>query len=167
MTLETLYFLAQIVAALAIVASLLFVGLQLRAQNREQQLARGNDAAESHDRFQKILIENPDLRDIWVKGADSMDALAPAERIAFGAFLALWVGAMMRFEQRTKAGYASPASRAETLAMYRSVTRREGARQWWRRARGQYPPTVQSLGDELFGLTEEASPSEPGSSSTQ
>lgn len=153
MTLEALYFIAQIIAALAIVGSLVFVGIQLRAQNRDQQLARGNEAAENHDRFQKLLIENPDLRDIWVKGADNMDALTPAERIAFGAFLALWVGAIMRFDHRTKAGYASPASRAETLAMYRSVTRREGARQWWRRARAQYPFAVHPLGDELFGVS--------------
>lgn len=153
MTLETFYFIAQIVAALAIVGSLLFVGIQLRAQNREQQLARGNEAADNHDRFQKLLIENQDLRDIWVKGVDGLDVLTPSERIAFGAYLALWVGAMMRFNEREKAGFTSPSTRAGTFSMYQSITRREGPRQWWRKARSQYPPEVRILGDELFGIS--------------
>lgn len=153
MSLEDFYFIAQIISALAIVGSLLFVGLQLREQNREQLLARSNEALENHDQFQRLLVENSDFREIWIKGRDGMEDLTPSERLAFGAYLALWMGTMMRTNARRKAGYTiNPLSGDGEAKMYRSITQREGPRQWWTRARAQYHPDVRKLGDALFGM---------------
>jgi len=40
MTLESFYFIAQIIAALAVVGSLIFVGFQIRGNTREQHQLR-------------------------------------------------------------------------------------------------------------------------------
>jgi len=50
MTLEAFYFIAQILAAIAVVSSLMFVGIQLRAQTREQILTRSLPVRGSHCR---------------------------------------------------------------------------------------------------------------------
>lgn len=83
MTLETLYFIAQIVAALAIVASLVFVGLQIRAQTREQWLVRIQDRNEALNRFFEILNDRPENREVFVAGLVSFQSLSPPDRVLF------------------------------------------------------------------------------------
>lgn len=61
MTLETIYYLTQIIAVLAVLGSLIFVGYQIR-QNTEQ--ARIQNAAHLQDRYDQIwltLAESPEL----------------------------------------------------------------------------------------------------------
>ncbi len=155
MSLEALYFVAQIIAALAVVASLVFVGLQVRASTREQALTRSIEAGDNYDRFQYLIIENPEFREVWVKGADDIGALSKTELMAFGAYMALWVGSVMRFSMRDQAGYASPSTWEEVKAMYRPITARKGARQWWQKARGGYNERIRVLIDEIFDETKE------------
>jgi hypothetical protein len=128
--LESLYFFAQIIAAIAIVASLVFVGLQIRASTKDQRLTRANEDADNYSRFQILLIENPEFRDIWVKGADDINMLTPSELLAFGAYLALWVDSAIRLAAQIRAGFAIN-SWEETKARYKPITRRKGTHQWW------------------------------------
>jgi len=83
MTLETLYFIAQIVAALAIVGSLVFVGLQIRAQTKEQWLVRIQDRNEALNRFFEILNDRPENREVFVSGLASFNSLSAPDRVLF------------------------------------------------------------------------------------
>ncbi|MEH6552430.1 MAG: hypothetical protein V7744_20840 [Pseudomonadales bacterium] len=147
--LETLYFLAQILAAFAVVGSLVFVGLQIRGNTKEQGLTRANEAVENYERFQLILIENPEFREIWIKGADDIKQLAPSELLAFGAYMALWVTSAQKITAQMKAGYAT-ISWENVKAAYRPVTNRKGAFQWWQKARGSYQEDVRERLDDIF-----------------
>lgn len=83
MTLEALYFIAQIMAALAIVGSLVFVGLQIRAQTKEQWLVRIQYRNESLSRFFEILNDRPENRDVFIEGLASFQSLSPPDRVLF------------------------------------------------------------------------------------
>jgi len=83
MTLEAFYFIAQIVAALAIVASLVFVGLQIRAQTKEQWLIRIQDRNEALNRFFEILNDRHENRQVMLDGLASFGSLSPPDRILF------------------------------------------------------------------------------------
>lgn len=150
MTLETLYFIAQILAALGVISSLLFVGLQIKSNTREQVLTRATEQTQHYGEFQLLLINNAEFRDIWLRGADDLESLAPSELLAFGAYLALWVGSVMRVQAQKNAGHGSDDTLETTKSMYKPITRHKGPRDWWHRARGNYNPEVRELVDSMF-----------------
>jgi len=79
MTLEDFYFISQIAAALGIMASLIFVGLQVRQSTRQ---AKADAAQAVHDNFANWYLsfaENPHLADIGAKGLGGLDKLTPEE----------------------------------------------------------------------------------------
>ena len=83
MTLEDFYFISQIAAALGIMASLVFVGLQVRQSTRQ---AKADAAQAVHDNFAKWYLsfsEHPHLSDIGVKGLPGLDNLTPQETMHF------------------------------------------------------------------------------------
>ena len=161
MTLETFYFIAQIIAAVAIVGSLLFVGMQIRAGIREQRLTRANENADNYSRFQVLLIENPEFRDVWNKGADDLSSLNRNELLGFGAYMALWVDSLMRIDAQIKGGYGDITSWEQANARYKPVTRRKGAFQWWLRARSGYAGNIAAIGDEIFREAGHKFPEDP------
>lgn len=155
MDLEALYFSTQIIAGLAVFGSLVFVGLQIRASTREQQLTRSNEGADNYSRFQVILIENPEFRDIWIKGADDINQLEPSEMLAFGAYMALWVDSATRMVAQSKAGHASGYVE-NAQRRYRPLTRRKGTHQWWEKARLGYEEDTREFIDEILSLAKTA-----------
>ncbi|TNE37207.1 MAG: hypothetical protein EP347_08440 [Alphaproteobacteria bacterium] len=67
MALETAYFIAQIIAAIAVVASLIFVGLQVRAQTAEQEARRLQDRIALTATLNKQTVEDKELRRVMIK----------------------------------------------------------------------------------------------------
>lgn len=110
MTLEALYFAMQIIAALAIIASLLFVGLQLRAQTREQRQIRIQSRNETLDRYFSVLNQAGEHREILVRGLDNFGSLSPADRILFDNILTATARAALVYERQLLDGDISKAS---------------------------------------------------------
>jgi len=77
----------EIVGALAVVASLAYLAIQIRNQNREakaatlQQVLESNAAAISQ-------LQNPELAAIWLKGIDDFNSLPDVQRLRFVIYLA-------------------------------------------------------------------------------
>lgn len=141
---------AEVFGGIAVVVSLLYLALQVRANTKEQRLTRANEAADNYSRFQMLLIENPDFRDIWVKGADDISVLSPSELLGFGAYMALWVDSATRVQAQQRSGYRT-APVSILAARYKPIIRRRGAFQWWQRARKGYDAELVKMLDDIFG----------------
>ena len=88
MTLEDFYFISQIAAALGIMASLIFVGIQVRQsteQARKAEAARRADATQAvHDNFANMyltFVSNLEAADAAAKGLKEPDALSDGENM--------------------------------------------------------------------------------------
>jgi hypothetical protein len=68
MSLEHIFYLSQIIAALALVASLLFVALELRNSTRESRHRAGEEAYQKFREVQLETASNADLARIWAAG---------------------------------------------------------------------------------------------------
>ena len=82
MTLEDFYFLSQIAAALGIMASLIFVGLQVRQSTRQ---AKADAVQAVHDNLSAWYMhaaETPFKAEAGFKGLHSLDNLSGAESIS-------------------------------------------------------------------------------------
>jgi hypothetical protein len=83
MTLEHIYFVSQSVAAVAVVVSLIFLGLQVRHTNRE---SLHRSAEESLQKLREIELEmaaDADRAGVWLSGLHDFGALSPVSKVRF------------------------------------------------------------------------------------
>ena len=138
MSLETLYFVAQIFAALAIVASLVFVGVQVRTNNVQQRIALLNQRSEMTSRLNQLMVQDEGLCDVLLKGADSIDPLTPAEYLRFSTFNHEWIMiARLVKHHKGSAGVDDENFEVVKRAVQR-LFRQQGMREWWARGKHVY-----------------------------
>ena len=72
--------LGETVGALAVVASLMYLALQIRSQNRESRIASVHELNES---FRQAIMsfQNAELADVFTRAKDSFETLPEPERL--------------------------------------------------------------------------------------
>jgi len=86
MTLEQASFVAQIVSALAVIASLIFVGAQLRRATDAIRAASSDAYTGAYTQFVAAVVENPGFAGIWSRGRKDPCALTEVEWVRFVAY---------------------------------------------------------------------------------
>jgi hypothetical protein len=86
MTLEQASFIAQIVSAIAVIASLIFVGFQLRRTTEAIRASSSDAYSGAYTQFVQAIVENADFADIWSRGLKDPRALTEVEWVRFVAF---------------------------------------------------------------------------------
>ena len=91
MTLESIYFIASIAAALGVIASLVFVGLQMRQNTVAIRLESASHYQMSLGNVELFIAQNPEFAALLVKGRAGQELTEPEK-------LRLWVfyGNVMR-----------------------------------------------------------------------
>jgi hypothetical protein len=148
MTLEDAYFISQIIAATAIVASLIFVGVQLRQSERTQRAAmhqgrtqRGMDMA--------LRSAEPHIVDA-IGHFIRMDAGAtPGHFMQANALLRAMVLNLDDVAWQHKAGMLDKAVLDNTIAPMQRLFSIPGLRALWLVARPTYAPKTVALVDDL------------------
>ncbi|HEY6661354.1 MAG TPA: hypothetical protein VIZ66_00365 [Sphingomicrobium sp.] len=87
MTLEQWSFIAQIISAIAVIASLIFVGFQLRRATEAIRAASSDAYSVAYTQFVHAVVENGDFADIWARGLKDPGALTDVEWIRFIAYV--------------------------------------------------------------------------------
>ncbi len=83
MTLEDLYLIMQIAAGMAVVASLVFVGLQVRAYTREQEHLRRFETFQIFNTISDFMSGPGNLSEVYAKAATDINNMTLPERIRF------------------------------------------------------------------------------------
>jgi len=86
MNLQQYSYFAEIIASIAVVASLLFVAFEIRKNTRESEIANWGTIA---DRFNSVYRQTDDaqLANLVAKGRESYNDLSDGEKISFGHYL--------------------------------------------------------------------------------
>ncbi|MEM9571558.1 MAG: hypothetical protein AAF996_08830 [Pseudomonadota bacterium] len=87
MTLETIYFIGQTIAAAAVVASLLIVAFQLHQANRQSAVNMALEIAAAADRSFDPIYQDDNIS-IWTRGLAGDPDMTDAEKLAFDLFMA-------------------------------------------------------------------------------
>lgn len=128
---EALTAFGQLVAAAGVIASLLYLAVQVRDSTRAS-------AAQTKLAFTRLLtdfidgfIQSPELNDIWRKGRKDLDSLSLEEYSRFSnmSLKAFWFFSAGYFQFRH--GTLSDNDWFELRAVLRSWLGGEGARIWW------------------------------------
>ena len=77
----------EIIGAAAVVVSVLYLALQVRSQVRETRLTAIHEVSEGFREGIAATFMDPGLAELFVYGKDDPDALTPAQRVQFIAFV--------------------------------------------------------------------------------
>lgn len=150
MTLEAFYFIAQIIGGLAVIGSLIFVGIEVRRNTRAQyhQLAieRGGFFGKSN----AWIMENGDLRKALLKGSASYEALSPEEKLIFSTYHQHWIAAMIALWSQEEMIRVEPKYSAAFYQRFDQFSRTPGVREWWESVRLTTPPQFLARFDTLM-----------------
>ncbi|MEM6476342.1 MAG: hypothetical protein AAF687_09265 [Pseudomonadota bacterium] len=161
MTLEDFYFISQIVAALGIMLSLIFVGLQVRQANeqaRKAETARRADATQAvHDNFANMYLtfaSNLDVAEVGPKGLKDPDSLTDGENLVLLSALMAGMSYQQSAYFKWRAGDLSDELWRAWQNSNASYFKTPGGKRFWEgRKNNFHPEFVEYVEANLFDLT--------------
>ena len=76
----------EIIGAIAVIISLLYLAIQVRSQNRESRLATINNSLMKWNSLLSLVADNSELAEIWNRGLKN-EKLSETEEVRFRAFV--------------------------------------------------------------------------------
>ena len=77
----------QVLGAIGVIISIVYLAAQIRNQNKESQRAQMNVLTTHWSDLNRSLVENPDLAALWIRALQSFDELDGTSKLRFGAHL--------------------------------------------------------------------------------
>ena len=133
-TIQDLGSLGELIAAIATVATLVYLALQIRQNTRALGHAEHREILEDGNAWRAYLIEDPAIAALYRKGLVDPDALDPIERLRFRMLLdALFINWLYGFQAHRATGYIPEPQISGTLA-------RPGGQQYWADQKSNFDP---------------------------
>lgn len=123
---------AETIASVGVVISLVYLGVQIRNQTAETKLATGNELANQLNNVYATISDNADLAALFYNGANDFISLSPAQRVQLSAYL----NRQFRIVEATFHQHGQ--GRIETTLWtgldqaIRDLCRYPGIKQWWK-----------------------------------
>ena len=148
MTLDQIFSASQIAAAIAVVASLFFVGLQLRQSDRTQRADSLQSVLDGYrDRTFLPGITSGEVASIWARGLTSIDLLTANEKIRFWWILLNEFLHMQHVVKLRELKMIEPVDYDAWIAYTASLVKTPGAAALWPIAKNVITPTVSAVID--------------------
>lgn len=129
----------EILAAIAVIVTLLFLAKQIRQNSQAVEIAALRDTTDHWNRWSEVLASSPELADVVARGNRSYRQLADDEALRYGAFVQMFFDCTESY--RTLAHDHRIEKDLEVLESI--VARRiceNGFREWWSDNQGDYAP---------------------------
>lgn len=122
---------AELVGAVAVVASLLYLAVQVRASTRASSVEAKLESARLLNDFIDSLIQNPELNALWLQGRKNIESLPPEDYLRFSnmCLKGMWFFSAGYFQFRQ--GTLAEDDWFELRAVIRFWLRGKGCRDWW------------------------------------
>ena len=121
---------AHVVAAIGVIASLLYLAVQVRHENRTSAVAAKLASTKLLSDFVDPMIVNPELMDLWLKGRKNLASLSEVEKHRFMnmCLKAFWFFSAALFQLRKAT--LNEEDWAEFHAVIRFWLEGEGVQAW-------------------------------------
>jgi hypothetical protein len=125
---EAISAIGQIVGALAVVISLIYVAREIRSNARAARLA----SMETVVRWLRQLAEHPDLRELYYRAIHDFDSLEGADLVGFGVLMNQLFHIIQETYYQQADGHLDPRVWRETEVSVSEVIAYPGVQAWWR-----------------------------------
>src|SRR5882757_11469851 len=136
MSFEQISYLAQIVASVAVVASLVFVGLQIKQNTRALQRNEHNSTMEQWTVLRQAIAQNREIAELMTAGLSGERALDAADQLRLEQMLQEYAWASFHIWDRTQRGvFPKGTFEATAGVMICDLLRTPRGEAWWRSAK--------------------------------
>jgi len=140
MTLEQFAYLAQIVAAVAVIASLIYVARELRQNTNAMRINNADTFVDFNLRLNTPFAMDREFAELWVKGGSDFDSLdqVDQQRLLIWEFQA--IAAWSRYFNLRQQGLIAEAQWRELVGTFALFGERQSVRASWRAFKDIYDP---------------------------
>jgi hypothetical protein len=136
MSFEQISYLAQIVASVAVVASLIFVALQIKQNTRALQRNEHNSTMEQWTVIRQAIAQNREIAELMTAGLHGERAMDAADQLRLEQMLQENAWAAFHIWDRTQRGiFPKGTFEATAGALLDTLLRTPGGESWWRKAK--------------------------------
>lgn len=148
----------QMIANIAVIATLIFVALQVRMGVRMLRDAAVRNHNEKHQSVSRAMFENPQLADLWVRGSrDGLASLSDAERAQFVNFFMYVLRVWEELFLQQRSGLMDNALWSANVRILRDTHQMRGAQEAWAVRRHLFTQAFQDFYD-AYASAGEAKP---------
>jgi hypothetical protein len=133
---DALVAVSQLVAAIGVILSLVFVGLQIKQNTRALQRAEHNSTMEQWTVIRQAIAQNRDIAELMTAGLQGERVLDAADQLRLEQMLSEQTWAAFHIWDRTQRGIFPKGTFETTGGAYLcGLLRTSGGAAWWRRAK--------------------------------
>ena len=142
MSFEQISYLAQIIASVGVVVSLIFVGLQIRQNTGALQRNEHNSTMEQWTVLRQAIAQNRDIAELMTSGLSEERALDAADQLRVEQMLQEYTWASFHIWDRTQRGvFPKGTFEATAGAFLSTLLSTPGGGTWWHTAKHiGFPP---------------------------
>jgi hypothetical protein len=144
-TIQDLGSIGELLAAIATLATLLYLAKQIRASNLSVRAESQRAVRSGGSAMHVAIVQDPDVARIFNAGLRDFNALTPDERTRFSFLLGDLVGNAAAFHQELMLGVLPRAEFEHTLPVIEGFLRAQGGREFWKRHQHQFPRPFQKF----------------------
>ena len=148
LTLEQIYFIGQTISAIAVVLSLIYVGLQIKQNTTATQTASAQAYVTADNEIVGLINSSPTLADVLHQGASGLSALKDGDIIRFMAFHDLIFISFQSFHLQWKRGTLEDALWGTYKQSFLDLLHQKGQQEWWTIRRHWFNSDFQNYVDE-------------------
>jgi hypothetical protein len=134
MTLQELGSLGEFIGALAVIASLAYVALQIRQHTRSLRTASFQALMQSAACENRIIAQDPAVAELYLRGLDSYDELDSVEKSRFSALMYNFIWLFEITLSLHREGVSTDSRLEAQLAGVLEQLDHPGAAKWWEHA---------------------------------
>ena len=130
-TLAEISQISQAIGSAAVVASLIFVGLQIRQNTKATRAASHHAVSEALNRINLMWARNGEMSRIWLSGQQDRNGLTPEDRWRFDSTLRAYLHVCETMYTQADLGAGDQGIVCAEEAGIRSVFSSVAVREWW------------------------------------
>lgn len=146
MTIEQAGSVGEVVGALATVATLAYLAVQIRANTRMMRTQATHVSQAQSAQLSMGIAQDRQLAGILRRGLGDFESLEPDEQIQFTFLFSQFLSVAELVFRDVENGVSGPAELERTWSSIRPLARTPGGREFWaRQGRVSYPPDFRSF----------------------
>ncbi len=149
MTLEQAYLIAQILASIAVVVSLVFVGLQLRHNSEQMRIAASTGYYEIY-RDHMVGVTSTEFTNLFIKGFEGAELLDLCERTQLYAFFAVMTRGYQILHYQFRKKVFDKELWENTQNHLADFLLSKAYQKFWQTRRHHFNPSFQAFVDDLI-----------------
>jgi len=149
--------LAEIIGAIAVVVTLIYLAFQVRQNTAALQVATHQDLLSNQIAAMDMVGSNPQVAELWARADEAYDEMTPAERKQY-SFVCL---SMYNVFQTARFNYEAGLLNEEVWKAWvrgyaAIINTSTGIRKEWKSLRALYTPNIRTVIDEIINETDTA-----------